>query len=233
MRTNLLRFLIGGLAAALLTTTTATAVFAQTPAPTPTEKPRAERVDGWLEALAGRLGKTREELRAALVAAQKDMIARALAEGRLTQAQADRLNQRVDQLGGRGGLRAPQIAERVAKARARAAVRIAVTRELAQFLGLQPGELSQELRAGKSLAEVAQAKGKSRDEVKSFLTDQARTRLERAVANGRLTREQADAQLKRLTDGLDQALDRKLPVRARRATIDRGPRLHEAPGELN
>lgn len=234
MRPTLSRILVGGLAAVVLTATAATAALAQTPTPKPTEKPRAERVNQWLDSLASRLGKTRDELRAAFVAAEKDMIAKAVAEGRLTQAQADRLTQWVEQSGGIGGLRAPKAAEGAARARAKGAARIAVTKELAQFLTLQPGELTRELRSGKSLVEIAQAKGKTRDDVKTFLTNQAKTRLDKAVADGKLTREQADAQLKRLTDQLDATLDRKPPARGVQKTrIDRSPRLHEAPGSPN
>lgn len=206
MHTALGKILVGALAVAVLTATAATAALAQTPGPKPTEKPRAERANELLDALASRLGKSREELRAAIVAAQKDLVAKALAEGRLTQEQANRLTQRIEQRGaegmGLGALRAPKIAARVAP-------KIAATRELAQFLKLEPRELAQELRTGKSLAEVAQAKGKSRDDLKAFLTDRAKTRLDKLVADGRLTREQADARLKALTERLDQAIDRK------------------------
>jgi hypothetical protein len=234
MHPALTKILVGALTAAVVAVTAATGVLAQTPAPTPTEKPRAERADRWLEALASRLGKTPEELRAAVVAAQKDVIARAVAEGRLTQEQADRLNRRVEQAGSLGGLSRPKIAAAAARARLKGGPKIAVGRELADYLGLPPRDLIQQLRSGRSLAEVAQARGKSRDDVKTFLTNQARTRLDRAVTNGNLTREQADARLKRLTDQLDQLLDRKPAARTdKRTRIDRSPRLQPAPGSLN
>ncbi|HEV8634459.1 MAG TPA: DUF2680 domain-containing protein [Chloroflexota bacterium] len=214
MHPALRKILVGALAAAVLTATAATAALAQTPEPKPTEKPRAERANELLDGLASRLGKSPEELRAAIVAAQKDLVAKALAAGRLTQEQANRLTQRIEQRAaeglGLGALRAPKIAARVAP-------KIAATRELAHFLNLEPRELAQELRAGKSLAEVAQAKGKSRDDVKAFLTNQAKTRFDKLVADGRLTREQADARLKALTERLDRAIDQKVPARRGRA----------------
>ena len=226
MRLTLHKIVAGALAAAVLTATAATASFAQTP--TPTEKPGAERANAFLDALASRLGKTRDDLRAAIVAAEKDLIAKALADGKLTKEQADRLTQRAEQSGGLGGFSGPKIPP---KAHGPAAPKVAATGELAQFLGFQtPAELLRELRSGKSLADIAQAKGKSRDDLKTFLTNQAKTRLDKLVADGKLTRERADRQLKNLTDRLDQVIDHRVTPRNNgRTRIDRGAGFRAAP----
>ena len=46
---------------------------------------------------------------------------------------------------------------------------------------------------GATLATVAQAHGKTRDQLKTFITNAAKTKLDAAVANGDLTQKHADA----------------------------------------
>lgn len=68
----------------------------------------------------------------------------------------------------------------------------ALIRNTAEVTGQTPAQVLQELQAGKSLAQIAQAKGKTADDV----VKAARTRLEngltRAVGRGRITRARAD-----------------------------------------
>jgi hypothetical protein len=185
---------LGGVAAALLVVGVAGGVAAQTP--TPAGPPAA-----FEDALAGKLGKTPDELRAAIVAAQKELVARALQEGRLTPQQAERLNLRLDQGKGAGALRAPKLP-------ARPAFKLNPAQEAATFLGVTTRELAQELRAGKSLAEIAVAKGKTRDDLKAFVNG----RVERAVQDGQLTASQAA----RLKQRVDTAIDLKRPAKPAR-----------------
>ena len=69
-------------------------------------------------------------------------------------------------------------------------------------LGLTPEELFAELRAGKSLAEIAEAKGvdvqKVYDAVNAARGEAMKQAIEQAVEDGRLTQEQADQMLERL-----------------------------------
>jgi urease accessory protein UreF len=95
---------------------------------------------------------------------------------------------------------------------------------LAQFLGLTPQELGEQIRSGKSLAEVAQGKGKSRDDLKTFLTNQAKTRFSAAVTAGRLTQAQADQMLAKMTANLDTMIDHKgQPGKGPRPGQNQGP----------
>ena len=81
--------------------------------------------------------------------------------------------------------------------------------KLADFLGISQDQLKTELRADNAtLASVAQAHGKSRDDLKNFLTTQMKTRLGQAVTAGRLTQAQADQRLAAFTANLDKMIDR-------------------------
>jgi hypothetical protein len=85
---------------------------------------------------------------------------------------------------------------------------------LATWLGITPEQLRTELHegTGKSLTQVAQAHNKSRDALIAFLTDQTKTRLDQAVAAGRLTREQADQKLAQFTQQVGQMVDQVHPA---------------------
>ncbi|HEV8639394.1 MAG TPA: hypothetical protein VG370_34735 [Chloroflexota bacterium] len=86
----------------MLTAAIGGAAFAQTPPVTPTGTPRPtiqQRAEEFFAALASKLGKTPEEVRAAVIGVQKDRIAQEVQAGRLTQRQADRLDQLIDRTG--------------------------------------------------------------------------------------------------------------------------------------
>lgn len=64
--------------------------------------------------------------------------------------------------------------------------------EVARYLGLTPEQLAIERQSGKSLADIARTRGKSSDDLKSFLLGRINARLDEAVKEGRLTREKAE-----------------------------------------
>jgi membrane-associated protease RseP (regulator of RpoE activity) len=69
------------------------------PSPTP-NTPTTTMCDQYLQSLATHLNTTVDNLKAAGKAAAKDMVAQALKDGKLTQDQANTLNQRIDQANG-------------------------------------------------------------------------------------------------------------------------------------
>jgi hypothetical protein len=92
---------------------------------------------------------------------------------------------------------------------------------LAEYLGISADQLAEELAAdGATLATVAEAHGKSRDDLKAFLSESAKARLDEAVADGDLTQEQADEMAARLGEHLDTLID---------APAGRGPGRHGFP----
>jgi hypothetical protein len=79
---------------------------------------------------------------------------------------------------------------------------------VATYLGITPAELRAELRAGKSLAQIATEHGKTVAGLKSAILDAVRARLDKAVASGRLTAAQEKTILDRLSAHLDQVVNR-------------------------
>lgn len=216
MNTRIKRLLAGGATAVVLVGAVWATAVAQT-VPPPSKPAAQQQADAFLNSLAAKLGKTPDEVREAAKAAQKELVAQALQAGRITQEQANRLNQRIDRSNGlpfRPGVVGPGLgAKALGVKRAPAARATFGGAELAQFLGMTPQALNAELRSGKSLAQVAQAQGKPVDQLKSFMRDQAKARLDAQVAAGRITQAQADAALQKLTDNLDQVVNRMHPAR--------------------
>jgi hypothetical protein len=187
-------------------------VGAQTPTtPTPetpaAKTPKPTLGQNFWQALADRLNVTVEQLRQAVQDAAKDTIQRALGDGRLTQEQADRLNERVDTWQGRGapfgffgphGFR-PKVWDRFAfKAR----LGQSGFEAAAKTLGMTTQDLMAELRSGKSLADLADEKKVDQATLKAAIVSAAKADIDAALANGRLTQQQAD-QLKSRLDQLD------------------------------
>jgi hypothetical protein len=83
-------------------------------------------------------------------------------------------------------------------------------RAAGDYLGLQPRELIAQLRA-KTLAQVAADRGKSVDGLKAALRNAAKTALDRARTNGRITQEQQDDALAQLDASLDDIVNGRNP----------------------
>jgi hypothetical protein len=99
----------------------------------------------------------------------------------------------------------------------------------AVYLGLSEEQLAHELEGGKSLAEVATARGKSVDGLKQALLDAAKSGLDRAVADGHLTADEAQAILSKLRAAVDDLVNGKGGIRVRIEANGAGP--HIALGE--
>jgi hypothetical protein len=129
---------------------------------------------------AKQLGISADKLSNALKTALNDRIDAAVAAGRLTKAEGDALKQRVQSSDFPffGGLHHGfgHFGARLDAA--------------ASYLGLTPAELRTQLEGGKSLAQVARDRGKSVDGLVDALVADAKQKLDRAVAAGRLTKAQ-------------------------------------------
>jgi hypothetical protein len=176
--------------------------------------------------LAGKLGLAPDRVISAAKEVQKEQIDAEVAAGRLTAEQAARLKERVDagdiMIGrGPGGPGGP-------KGHGRGGFGVGPDMAaLATWLGITPEQLHTELHegTGKSLAQVAQAHGKTRDALTTFLTDQTKARLDQAVAAGRLTRQQADQMLEQFRQNVGAMVDRvHAPGQPGQPGGPRGPR---------
>ena len=156
---------------------------------------------------AKRLDTTPQKLRDALAAAQDAQLDRAVKAGEITQEQADRIKAeraasgRV--LGGPGG--------RGRHHRGGPGMRgagIPLHEVVAKALGISAASLHAQLHDGRSIADVAEAEGKSLDGVKAAVRKAVEAELDKQVAAKRITQAQADERLEHLEEHLarfDQA----------------------------
>jgi Tfp pilus assembly protein PilN len=164
----------------------------------------------FLSRVAAKLGIDTSTLDTAVKSAQTDEIDARVASGNLTQAQADQMKLRIANEPAGAGLgggfgdhgpgmgRGPGFGDQTA---------------LAGFFGITTDQLKTESSAnGATLATIAAAHGKSRDDLKTFLTTDAKTRLAQEVTAGHLTQAQADTKLADLTANLDTRIDSAMPA---------------------
>ena len=78
---------------------------------------------------------------------------------------------------------------------------------LASFLGISTSDLQTALRNGQTLAQIAQAHGKSASDVKTFLTNQLKTNLDKEVAAGRITSQQETTILNNASSRFDNMIN--------------------------
>lgn len=174
------------------------AVMAQTPVPG-----TATTGTTFLSRVAQKLGIDTPTLQNAIKTTQNEDIDAQVAAGKLTQTQADQIKQRIanapedapifgggfgEHGRGHGGPVDPQ--------------------KIAAFFGITTDQFRTEMNAtGATLATVAQAHGKSRDDLKAFLTTDLKAHVAEEVTNGDLTQAQADAKIVDRTANLDQIID--------------------------
>ena len=162
--------------------------------------PEQER-EAFQAAVAEELGVTTTELQNAYKAAALEQLEAAVAAGRLTEEQADEVRERIesgDFLGPAGfgffgghGLRGPGHHLEGA----------------ADYLGLSEEELHERLRNGDTLAEIAEAEGRSVAGLELALVAAAKERLDEAVADGRITAAQRDELLEQLESKVDDLVN--------------------------
>jgi AraC-like DNA-binding protein len=151
--------------------------------------------------VAKRLHVQPTQLTDALKAALLDRLAAEVKAGRITQAQADRIEKRIDS----GKL--PLFFAPPRPGPMRAGVRAALP-AAAHYLGLRVPQLLSELRSGKSLAQIATARGKSVSGLEQAIMSAEQVRLNRAVANGRITKTREQQLLARLSSRISRLVNR-------------------------
>ncbi|HEX4345112.1 MAG TPA: hypothetical protein VHZ31_06075 [Solirubrobacteraceae bacterium] len=168
---------------------------------------------------AQRLGTTPDKLHDALAAAQDAQLDQQVKDGKLTQQQADAIKAQRKQtgqvLGGGGGFGGgprgagpkgfggPGHGFRGGGRGFGGGFGMGGGMDLAKALGLTQKQLGDQLRGGKSLADIAKAQGKSLDDVRTALKADAKTRSDAAVKAGKLTQAQADKFLAGMDKGID------------------------------
>lgn len=141
-----------------------------------------------LDDAAARLGVKPSELADALQEALKGRVDAAVESGHLTEEQGRRLKDRIDAgevpflFGGLGVGHFGDFGH----------MHVGNLDAAATYLGLDEAELRERLADGKTLADIAKAEGRSVDGLVRAMVAEAKTHLDDAVADGRLTRAQAD-----------------------------------------
>jgi hypothetical protein len=168
----------------------------------------------FMQSLAKHLGISTDKLQDAAKAAAIDQIDALLADGKITKEQADAAKERVNSGDGpllffgprfRGGDpdRGPG---------PRFGFHHHFGRDLlgaaADYLGVTEAQLHEQLRSGKSLAQIAKDGGKSTDGLKKALHDAVKTDLDAAVKAGDITQARADEALDRFDEHVDDLITR-------------------------
>jgi hypothetical protein len=181
-------------------------------------KSSTTRGDGFLARVAGHLGISTEKLEDATKEAAIDQVDADLKAGRITKAQADELKARIRQdgvpfffggphrSGGPGGFDGPRLHH----------APFGHLSAAADYLGISVPQLLEQLRSGKSLADVAEAQDKSVDGLKKAMLADAKKRLDEAVEEGMLTEAQAKEKLDAIESKLDDIVNGKFPDRGER-----------------
>ena len=175
--------------------------------------------------VAKRLGVSRDDLEGALRGAFFDRLDAAVAAGRITRREADAVKRRVREHGGVppffGGVRFFHPGP--------GGPLMGVIGAAASYLDLSRAQLRDRLESGKSLAQVARDRGKSVDGLKEAIENRVRAKLDRAVANRRLT----ESQRREILEHLDRRIDDIVERRGFRPHLRRAPfRGHRGPPDV-
>lgn len=173
----------------------------------------------FLDRVAEKLGIETGTLEQAIRDARSDQIEEALAEGDITEEQAQRLRERLEEFefdgghpfgfgfkfGGGDGIAG------CARGLVLGGSPPFADGRLAEFLDMTPEELRDALgEEGATLAIIAEANGTTRDELKSFLLGGVQERLDEAVAGGDITQAQADRCLEYFDSHVERLMDAEL-----------------------
>jgi hypothetical protein len=174
--------LVGG-AVALLVVGGAGGAIAATQLDSPSAQSAAIVTDA-----ANQLGVTPTALSNALMKAEEDQIDSEVSSGELTQAQGDQLKSAIESgalplvgtpgLGGGMGMHVMRVGP------------FADLSAASSYLGLSTDQIQTDLQNGQTLAQIATAQGKTADGLVSALVAAAKSKLDTAVGDGKLTSDQ-------------------------------------------
>lgn len=157
--------------------------------------------------VAEKLGVSEDELTAAMKEARLEMIDEAVAQGRISEELAERLREQVE-AGHLFPLRPPE--RHPGPERCQRIVHF-IAGAAAQVLGMEKEALVEELKAGKSLAQIAEAQGMGVEEFTQALLEQIKVQLDELVAAGKLTPEQAERLFQKAQQHIHRIVNAHLP----------------------
>ena len=210
---------LGAGVAALVAISGAGAAVAATKLRSPQEDSRAVVNDA-----AKQLGVTPERLTNALKTALKNQIDEAVAAGRLSKAEGDRMKARID--ANEFPLLGPPLRFGFRHGPGdhgfRHGLHFHKLDAAAEYLGMTESALREQLESGKTLAQAARDRGKSVDGLVDALLTESKEHIAEAVKDGRLTQAEADDLIAGLKERLTNLVNGRLPRFERR----HGPRFN-------
>ena len=158
----------------------------------PEDQGARPKQEEFLSRLADKLGVSVDELKGAISSTELEMLDEAVEQGTISADRAERLRQHIDE----GRLLPPLPRARGLQERLNPGQQL-VLHAAAEALDMTPRELVQEMRStGKSVAQLAEEKGVSRDELKSAILEDVEKHLDEGLA--------------RLQENIDKIIDRTI-----------------------
>lgn len=177
------------------------AVYAQEPTPPNPISWMADHFEQVRDLVASKLGVDRATLDVAEKEARQEVIEQAIEDGTITQEQANRMLSRLEDGFGPGMMsfgrrRTGHFGGHMGGWKGGS---LGNWQSLAEQLGMTVDELHAELKAGKTIAELAEEKGV---DLQATQVEAMKERIQQAIEDGRMTQEQADWMLEGLEQGL-------------------------------
>jgi 3-hydroxyacyl-CoA dehydrogenase len=170
---------------------------------------KALRSGQTLEEIAQAHGKTVQEVVDAILAAQRARLDQAVADGKLTQEQADaiynRFAERARAWSEKGGVMVGKQPVAAARATGR------WVQAASQALNMTPEEFVKALREGQTPAQIAEAHGSSGQELVEAIVSAQRAQFEKAVQAGNMTQKRMDRILTRLNRAITKWVEKGFP----------------------
>jgi hypothetical protein len=174
---------------------------------------------------ANQLGVQPSELSSALKQALKNRVDEAVADGRLTREEGQRMKERID--ADDVPLLGPGLRRHHGPGPFHAKLETA-----AEYLGLTQAQLREALSDGKTLAQVARSRDKSVDGLVDSLVEGAEQKLEDDVQAGRLTEAEKREMLSGLKQRITQMVNGRFPVGPHRRHHRNEPGAFFRPGSF-
>lgn len=198
---------VAGIAIASFGNTASAAPAAQT-TPTPAvnqNTTKGQYREAFKQAFAAKLGVDESKLDAAFTGAVDDTVDQAVKDGTITQAQADKIKQAA-QNGFQGGPFAGKAGKRVEAIKKLGG---SMLDDAAKAIGITTDELKTELKAGKSIADVASEHKVDIATVKTAMLNGLKADLDAKVKAGTITQAQADKISQAAANRIDTLVNRK------------------------
>ena len=176
---------------------------------------REALVQDFLAKLAANLGISQSDLEQAIRATDSQILDELVADGKITEDEVAKIRDRIESgdfplfpFGGHGPGRGPGGPHH---GHGFGMIGGDLIKQTADFLGIDRQTVIDGLQNDQSLAQIAEANGKSGDELSGYIYDQLQTKLDEAVANNRITQDREDSMLSNAKDRIDEAINRVGP----------------------